>query len=178
MAKFNFQFHAKHDELIDFAKKTAIDNNLYIGITRFFPKYKCEIFDKDNIDSVPRELSGGNEIILFQSTPVMGADSSYKFAIDNPGVLYIQVGIDDGKILEESNLGAISDDETVAFWKKAVKSFKKSMLKGAWVTFPEHGTKRYDKNHYYTLQAKTAYENGVIIPQFVQGNYIFLLEQE
>lgn len=136
MAKFNFQFHAKHEEVIDFVKKSANDYNLYIGLVHFSSQFHCEVFDNQSIDSFPKELLGSDELILFQSRPVFGADSDYMFANDNPDALHIFVFTDDGKMLEESHLGAISDEETVAFWEKVVKPFKKSMIKGAWVMFP------------------------------------------
>lgn len=178
MAKFNFQFHAKHDELIDFVIKSANDYNLYIGLTHLSSQFHCEVFDNQNFDSFPKEILGSDEIILFQSRPIMGADNDYQFTKDNPDALHILVGADDGKILKESNLGAISDDETVAFWKKVIRPFKKSMLKGAWVMSPISGAKGYHNNRYYTEQAKTAYDNGVKICAFGVGNNIFLLEQE
>jgi len=178
VTKFNFQFHARHNELIDFIRKAANEYNLFVGVVHLSSQFNCEVFDNQNKDSFPKELLGSDNVYLFQSRPVLGADSDYKFIIDNPGALYIWVGTDDAKILEESRIGVISDDETVAFWKKVVKPFKKSMLKGAWVMNSFSGAKGFYKNQYYTFQAKTAYENGVKILQFAQGNGIYLLEQE
>jgi hypothetical protein len=163
--------------LIDFIRKAAKEYNLIIGLVHFSSQFHCDVFDIQNVNDFPDKLFGSDNVYLFQSRPVLGADSDYKFTGDNPGALYILVGTDNEIMLRESSISTISDDETVAFWKKVVKPFKQSMLKGAWVINPFNGAKGFYKNLYYTYQAKAAYDSGVKITPY-GGSNIVLLEKE
>lgn len=75
---------------MDFVKKSAIDYNLYIGLTHLSFQFHCEVVNIQNINNFSGGISGSDEMILFQSRPVVGADSDYKFAKDNPGALHIK----------------------------------------------------------------------------------------
>ncbi len=178
MTKFGIQFHARNSEVIDFVKISVEKYDLYVGLIHFISQFHCEVFDKHSIDSFPNVLLHSDKLVLFRSKPIMDADSDYQFTGANPDALYIFAGFDDGELLTESSLSAIADEDTVLFWKNVVKPLKKSFLKGAWIMWPSSGTRRFEKNHYYTAQARLAYEEGVRITQFKQDNSLYLLEKE
>jgi hypothetical protein len=178
MTKFGIQFHARNSEVIDFVINSVYKYDLYLGLIHFTSQFHCEVFDKHSIDSFPKVLLRSDKLVLFQKKPIMGAESDYQFTVDNPDALYIFTGFDDGELLTESSLSAIAEEDTVLFWKNVVKPLKKSFLKGAWITWQISGTKRFEKNHYYTAQAKLAYEQGVKITQFLKDNSYYLLDQE
>lgn len=175
MAKTNFQFHAMEDEIIQVIKDSIIRYDLFLISIQLFPDFSCELINKTAFDEKINVLKNSRMIMLYNYKPDVSQNSFNKFIKTNKECLIFEIGGLKEDSLKESSISTITDNsETMKMWKTIIKEFKRGMLKGAWVINPMNGVKGYDKNHYYTVSAKKAYEEGIKIIPFVGWNqYVF-----
>lgn len=177
MAKTNFQFHALENEINQIIRESAYKFNLCLISIQLFPKYNCILIFKDEFDEQIDILKNSRVLMLYNYTPDTSYDNYNQFVKNNGECLIIEIGKQNDGVLKESCISTMSIDvETTKMWKAIIKKFKSKMQKGAWVVNPMNGGKEYYKNHYYTVAAKNAYENGIKLAPFVGWNYYVLKE--
>lgn len=93
------------------------------------------------------------------------------------GDLIIQIGKDDGEELGESAMGVVAEEEIDLLWKRVISRFKRKLLKGAYVVTPS-GMKGDYPNLRYSVGAKEAIDNGVIIKPIAGWNHYELVAKE
>ena len=172
MAQINFQFHARRNELLTFISEMANEHNLYVVSVELFPnfKYRIETEINDLIFNQDARL-----IVLSVNYPILDLTDYNDFCKTIRGNFTIFLGMDSNNIIQNSSMGCLSDTEVDKLWVKINNKYKRKMLKGAWGINPLNGGKFYYKNHYYTEQAKMAYENDYKLHSSV-GNTVFALD--
>ncbi|MBQ3891651.1 MAG: hypothetical protein II740_09945, partial [Lachnospiraceae bacterium] len=85
--------------------------------------------------------------------------------------LGITIGKETEEKLLESSMWVWAEREIDSDLRRIINSFKKIMNRGAWVIGPNDSSKKYYKNHMYTNNAKTAYENGILICPLAGWNH-------
>lgn len=152
------QFHATHDDLLRFVLE-MIKNDWEIGGIILFPEF--------NIKCVTKNLNASDindfDMIIISKQPIQIADSYEDFIKNQDNNLGITVGKEKGDKLFETSMWIYTELEIDPDWKKMINLIKKRMNRGAWVINPYNKNRKFDKNHMYTDDAKTAYKKGVKI---------------
>lgn len=173
MAKINFQFHALKEETCNYLLAIIQEYNLISALVEIFPQFKYEICSPKNISF--DAVMNTHELLLFQKPPIENATYYVDFLRDNIGFLSIMLGKqEDAKcMLGESKISGEAM-QSLSLWKKIITTYKKRMIKGAYVVSKD-GHTAYYKNHYYTLAAQDLYNQGwTICP--IAGNCTYKLE--
>lgn len=157
MKKKNIQFHATIEDIYDFIL-SFYDNRYTICGVAFSPNFEIEYLSKELINIKKYHC------IVISKKEIHTAKNNYEFMKMQDNNLIIEIGKIDNEMIKESAISVFSETEIDTEWKKIISTFKKSMLRGAWVVNPNpNGGKVYYKNHLYTENAKNAYENGIKI---------------
>ena len=174
MKKIGIDFHSKRVELITFIYDFSIEFNLTIFAGKLCPSFSVrEIADKELL----LQDSSIEFVTIMQDNHFTDLTDSKVFLREQMGGLYVLLGTDDGAVLQESSMSAVSDADINPLWKKCISRWKKPLLHGAWVINPIAKTKAFYKNHCYTTCAREAYLRGVkIIP--IAGNCIYQLSSD
>lgn len=163
MSKINIQFHSKRDEIVSFVKECIIEFQIDAVTMRFKPEFKATLIDKAK--DIDNEFLKGNNIrsiFFFLNKPSMPIENERSFLAENPGSLFIEIGDQAEKGLNESCLSAMTDDPTLLkCWKKIANKLKKITFAGAWSINPHTSAKSFFKNHRYTSGAKELEVNGI-----------------
>lgn len=172
MKQTSMQFHAKRQEIINFVRNVVNENDIRAFGIILFPEYKAEEiinFDNDQINNY-------YFIVLCQDEIRLESENDYsEYLKQMKGDLIISLGRDDETELKESSMGVISKKEINILWQKIIRQFGRKLIRGAFVVSP-NGKKGYYPKHGYTVGAKEAYKNGVMIKPVAGWNY-YILEQ-
>lgn len=173
MAKIGFQFHSDVCETAKYIIDIVKENDLKVAIVQNYPDFEYSIVDscKIELDMVIK----AQEILLFVLQPKQIKDNYLEFIRTNEGCLSIRFGIQNDTMLRESIIGGIAENDSLAFWRKIISKYKKTMYKGAWILDENSGVKRYYKDHRYSQGAKKMYGNGISI-YAIAGNCKYVLE--
>ncbi|MCM1501029.1 MAG: hypothetical protein NC124_21435 [Clostridium sp.] len=172
MHQMNLQFHATYKEIIFFVNEIAELYDLKIYGIQLFPEFYCNQLSYDIVDNTIQY----EEIILSKNElKIFDREKYHNYLTEKRGDLMFSLGEDDGKILGESAMGALSNDEINPLWKKIRRKFTKNLLKGAFVVGRKG--KQYYPNHWYSKGAKELYQQGVCIKP-IAGNTYYELESK
>lgn len=175
MAKINLQFHATQDEIIEVIKNSVTEYGLFLVSSQLFPEFTCELINIEEFDEKVSILKNSRMIFLYNYKPDTSIKNYMNFLETNKEFLLFDISNQDKNTLRESSIGTITyDTETLKIWKNIIGKFKRNLIKGAWIVWHMTGTKRYEKNHYYTISAKRAFEDGIKIVPF-SGQYEYML---
>lgn len=170
MHQMNLQFHATKKEILGFVSETAKKYELNIYGILVFPEFSFGELSPDDLDDTIHYT----EIILSKNKLLFLDYKEYKnYLFERKGDLFVEPGIDDGSILSESSMGALSNDEIDPLWKKIRRQFTKGLLKGAYVA--NWQGRWYYPNHWYSEGARKLYQQGVCIKP-IAGNTHYELE--
>ena len=161
MGEINLQFHAKREEIIDLIKKSMISFDLNMIAVKIYPSFEREIISLVEFSNKVRFIDECKMIFLCKSVPNELPIDYMRFLDENKDCLVFSIGEQSDSVLKESAISTITEDaEILKLWKKIINNFKKNMLKGAWVINPQNSAKEFYKNHYYTLLAQKAFQDG------------------
>jgi hypothetical protein len=165
MAKINIQFHGLPQEIVDFIKASISKFQIYAVTMCFKPEFKVALIDMEtNIDYDFLKKNNIDCVSFLLKKPSLCIENERNFISEYPDSLFIDIGIQTKKGLNESCLSAISNDHaSLKCWKKIVKEFNKITFTGAWSINPHTSAKAFFKNHRYTSGAKELDLNGVSI---------------
>ena len=162
MSKSIVQFLATTQDVYDFIDKIRTEHQVTImGAKRNTPNSYKVLLDSEKLNNTEYRffhIKLGNHYEDINS-------------------LFICIGANDSESIRESVISIKGDGEEFDFWKKQIASFRKGLLKGAYVVNPYRNSKSYNKNIYYTVNAKRICENGVMMKPVAGWNY-YLLDQE
>jgi len=161
MAKINFQFHATREETSAFILNKVKENNLNVVILQTFPNFEYKVIDYLNISE--EMLCKAEMVLLYMNQPIKDEKNYIEFLRNNSGFLCIRLGKQDNKILSESTIGCIAENDNLKLWRIIINQYKKTMFKGVYIIGEYNGVKKYYKDHRYTQKVKEMYENGVTI---------------
>ncbi len=170
--KTSIQFHATSVDVFDFIQEMMNKGFKVCGV-RMFPDFKI-IGDFKELR--PADIND-IDMIIISKVDIHTADNYKEFIAKQEGNMGISVGKEkDGKLFE-SAMWMFTENEFDPDLKKAMTAFKKKLIRGAYMMDSYGNTKKYDKEHLYTLNAKLAYENGVTICPIAGWNVYVLDEQ-
>ena len=176
MKRMNFQFHAKKEEVLKFLLECMDKNDLTMVGVKLGKDFFCKEIKSDHDISLLYEY----EIFILSRDSIAITENSYnEFITKQKGNLVIQLGEENRKILRESSMGVLAENEIDVLWKSILNKFKRKLLKGAWVINPNNGRKGYELSHRYTIGAKEAYNGGIVIGAWA-GDCIYelIVEEE
>lgn len=172
MRKTGVQFHITMKEMAAFLEEIIKMNELKFYGYIYFSEH--QIVELDTFSQ--EEIKKYNEIWISREEKDLLL-SKKDILLGRIGDLCIQLGKDDGEILGESSMGAVAEEEIDLLWKRLISRLKRKLLKGAYVVTPS-GIKEYYPNLRYSVGAKEAYDNGVIIKPIAGWCHFELVEKE
>ncbi len=159
MSKLSLQFHATIKDIYEFVNNLLQHDTYKACGVILNPGFKLENITTDSsINDYKRY-----DMIVVSRRKIISCNNYKEFIRKQDNNLGITVGDNGGDGLKESTIWINSENEVDEDWKRIINSYKKSLLKGAWVINPNTNSKAYYKNHKYTVNAKLAYENGMKI---------------
>lgn len=174
MKKIGIQFHAMPHELNCLLGKLQNDILFSKGIMIKRP-FNLKIFGKNDAVNFQEHIpdAGGMTVILSINECLLVADSPNKFFDNNPDCLIINIGTYDQKNLMESSLsGFFENAPAIAFANKVACLLKKITTPGVIAVNPCTGAEVNIKNHRYTNEVKTFYEQGGRISPIAGNTYL------
>lgn len=172
MEKLSIQYHATHEDILEFI--SAIDERYVVGKVILFPDFKVVEVGKE---AKAAEIEDADMLVISKSN-IQQSDDYNSFIKMQDNNLVINAGKEDDNKLCESQMSVWTEGELDSDFVKIVKTFKKQMNRGAWVVNPINGAKKYYKNHLYTDRAKLAYEKGIKICPVAGWNIYELLNDK
>lgn len=171
MTKINLQFHATQNEMVEVIKNTVFEHDLFLVSSQLFPEFTCELIGNEEFDGKVNIIKNSKMIFLYNYKPDISIKDYMKFLENNKEFLLFEICNQNEDALWEFSISTMTNNlGTTLIWKKIIGKFKRSLLRGAWIIFTATGKKRYEKNHYYTLSAKKAFNEGIKIIPFT-GQY-------
>lgn len=178
MSKINFQFHALPDEIVDVIKKLVYKEKLFIVTIQLFPNFISELIKEEDLKEKLDIIKSSRMIVLYDYKPDVSIKDYDDFLNKNMDGLIFEIGLQKENTLKESRISTITfKSETLKLWKKAVKEFKSTLLKGSWVVNPNNGAKEYYRDHCYSVAAKKAFEEGMKIIPFAGCTHYILSDR-
>jgi len=162
MTKLSLQFHADRGEILAAVARWASESGLTVVEESFSPGYRVRVVDSAGLsgDSDP----AANRISLSLHPVELNVSSALEYMRENPDVLTITFGEQNGRVLRESVLAAMTDDaKSLAVWKRLRNDLRKGMLKGASVENVMTGAQSRKDAHLYTAGAKRLADAGVTV---------------
>ena len=157
MEKLSIQYHATHEDILEFI--SAIDERYVVGKVILFPDFKVVEVGKE---AKAAEIEDADMLVISKSN-IQQSDDYNSFIKMQDNNLVIRLGKEHDNKLYESSMFVWTERELDNDFVKIIKSFKKQMRRGAWVLNPNSGVKKYYNNLLYTDRARQAYEKGVTI---------------
>ncbi|MER5227895.1 hypothetical protein [Streptomyces flaveus] len=163
MTRIAFQFHADRRELVALAAQWATQLGLQMAWERFFPEYRVRAVVPSELgDLLENQLSEISRISLSLHPLELDVDSSLGYMKHNPGILTILLGKQEGGVIGESFLAAVTDsEEQLKAWKRVRSLAVKSTSKGAWILNRETGARQRSDSHRYTAKVREIADSGV-----------------
>lgn len=174
MQKINFQFHATCQEILIYFRNVSQEENLHMYLLRFTPYYYIyEVSPGDVVD-----YRAWREAILSKEQRYLKSYNEYiTYSREKHGDLEILIGKETDDELVESAIGVVSKDPVNPTWKRIIRRFRSSLIKGAFVVSPNN-SKQFYPNHWYTKGAQDAYEKGTKIRPIAGWNWYELRAEE
>ncbi|MCA1321960.1 hypothetical protein LC085_18860 [Bacillus tianshenii] len=167
MGKINIGFHATNDEISKRIDSIMVQFKLTAIIVKLWPEFEFQIIDKVTIETKDECFNSARFIFLCKEIPSPLSENYHEFLSQNVESLVLQIGERTEESIRESTIGTIANkSENIRLWKKIIGIFKKEMYQGVCVMDPTSGKKKYYKNHYFTIKAKNAYEQGIKMKAF------------
>lgn len=170
MHQMNLQFHATHKEILCYINEIVELYELKAYGIQLYPEFYCNQIFNDILEDTVHY----NEIILcLDELKISNYQEYSKYLAEKRGDLIFSLGEENEKLLGESDMGVLSNNEVAPLWKIIRKKFTKKLLKGAFVVGAKG--KQYYPNHWYSEGAKLLYQQGVCIKP-IAGNTFYELE--
>ena len=158
MKRISIQFHATCFDLFEFIIEMKKNSFSVCGLI-LFPQFE--------IKKITEELEAYDikkfNMVITSKLDIQNEDSYGSFIKKQDNNLIITIGKESDDELYESSMEIWSELEIDSDLKKYITSYKKKMNRGAWVLNPYNNSRKYYKNHMYTINARLAYERGVKI---------------
>lgn len=177
MADISIQFHGLQEELLLFVRRCMEISDLRVVAISQFPFRAQEVFVKD-LHEVFSDLSTVRELAFSLKAPVLNVEDELEFGGKNSGCLYLAIGRENSRGLNESWLACRTKNaKSLKVWKQLAKILKKMTEKGAIATNPKTGARAKIASHRFTRGAKELELKGVpILP--VAGTALLQLGDE
>ncbi|CAM2008765.1 hypothetical protein [Acanthopleuribacter pedis] len=175
MPSLSIEFHAEPQELKEFIRDVALDQNLVLVLPRFQP-FSINILNPETFHDHP--LGNGvkdlNRFFLSRGMPDRDASSQMEFLDKNPALIIFDIGSYTSQELYGSWFSIKTEDTEMLETAKTISRGLKKITKAGAGYKTSSSDVGYDRNHRHTQKARDLYAQGVkMLPVAGAIEYLF-----